>query len=292
MTSPWHVGFLGPEGSHSHQAGLHLQAFLTTSPLAFVPFATFRALLEATQQTPDLLGLVPIENALEGSVVEVLEALGLQKYSLQPLAEFTVPVLHCLIQTVPGPVETVVSHPQALGQCRDTLLRLFGEQLHFEAASSTSEAVRHLAEAPDPKRAAIGTRAAAERYGLQVTHSDISDAPDNVTRFLLLAHSDTKARLQAVLSLPHEMPSKTSFCLRIPDQPGTLVSLLSLFHAYHVNLSKIESRPSKKKLGEYLFYIDAQGDLTHPDYEALLSALRQQVTFLQILGSYRCLGKL
>jgi prephenate dehydratase len=249
--------------------------------------------MEATEKQAVTYGLVPYENALEGSVIEVLETLGLQKRQLQPQLEFLVPVLHGLIQKAPGPIHTVVSHPQALGQCRETLIRLYGKDLLFENAPSTSEAVKSLQGTPaESGRAALGSRAAAERYGLQVIHPDVSDAPDNMTRFFLLSASAQNTQPLPPGTLPPDTPLKTSLCLGLQDRPGALVDVLLLFKQFSVNLTKIESRPSRKRFGEYLFHIDTQGDLDAPEKNEVLNALKAHTTYLQRLGPYASLGRL
>lgn len=290
---PITLGYLGPEGSHSHHASLCLQHALTWPQVRLEAYPSLGRLMEATEHQAVTYGLVPYENALEGSVIEVLETLGLQKRLLQPQLEFLVPVLHGLIQKSPGPIHTVVSHPQALGQCRETLIRLYGQDLLFEHAPSTSEAVKSLqADPAESGRAALGSRAAAERYGLQVIHPDVSDAPDNMTRFFLLSASaqSTPPSPPGILSL--DTPLKTTLCLGLQDRPGALVDVLLLFKQFSVNLTKIESRPSRKRFGEYLFHIDTEGDLGAPEKTEVLIALKSHTTYLHRLGPYASLGRL
>lgn len=288
------IGYLGPEGSHSHSAGLRLLQRWPDQQFVLSPCGSLGQLMAATESKEFSLGLIPIENGLEGSVFEVLETLGLQKRNLQPLYELMIPIRHCLIQNGTTPLEsiqTVVSHPQALAQCRDTLTGLLGNQLRFEAAPSTSEAVKSLQELK-PGRAAVGTLDAAQRYGLNVIRENVSDSPENMTRFFVLHHPEQEALCDWPFPGSEQLPRKTSFCLATANRPGALVDVLLIFKAHQVNMTKIESRPSKKQFGEYLFHIDAEGDLTAPQHQAFLQALTEETASLQVLGPYACLGLL
>lgn len=293
QTNSLHIGYLGPEGSHSHAAGLKLCSHYPSLSVELAPYASLFELMAAVEAEEIPFGLLPIENALEGSVVEVLETVGLQKRKLQPCLELMVAVNHCLIQRSGHPVKTVVSHPQAIAQCRETLIRLFGPSVRFEFAPSTSEAVRILQEesVDEDCRAAIGTMAAANRYGLKVIQQNVSDAPDNLTRFFLLHAGFPLAQSFLTRLNPTHFKQKTSFCMGIHDRPGALVDVLTLFKTHTVNLSKIESRPSKKRFGEYVFHMDAEGDLTLPRYQPLMRELEGETPFIHLLGPYGCLDE-
>lgn len=248
--------------------------------------------MSATAAGNPVLALLPVENLLEGSVSEVMQALGMNHHGLQPVAEMLVPVTHSLmVRSDKGgsepEIHVVMSHPQALAQCREKLLGLYGGQIRQQVAASTSEAARLLSEGVlEPGTAVIASPMAAELYGLTIICSDISDVPDNLTRFLLV--STRPAEYRGLFPLRY--PQKTSFCLAFPDRPGGLVEVLLVFRQAGVNLTRIESRPSRKRMGEYVFYLDAAMDVTtHPD---LLARLKALTTYCHVLGPYACLGNL
>lgn len=287
------IGYLGPAGSHSHQAVYKLgEAGLDHAEA--VPWPSLGRLMEAVAQGKALYGLLPVENALEGAVVEVMEAIGLGKHELIVLAEITIPVVHCLIapdkeEDGPDPaVETVISHPQALAQCRENLTARFGESLHYELAASTSDAVRRLKLTGNPTWRAVGTEAAAALYGLTVEATNISDAPDNQTRFWLITGKNTPTDLH----LPKgwtDKSLKTSVCVGLKDRPGVLSDVLVLLKEHGVNLTRIESRPSKKRFGDYMFYLDMDCDLTAAKHQNTLADLKKETHYLHLAGPYKIL---
>ncbi len=293
MTASLQLGYLGPEGSHSHQAALRLvKTGVLDGEGELVPYGTLFQLMEAVEAEGLSLAVLPVENALEGAVLEVMEAIGLEKRRLQVHLEYLAPVNHCLIRKAngkpPGPVTTVISHPQALAQCRETLRRLFGPDVALKTAPSTSEAVRMLAEAGEDW-AAIGTVAAARRYGMTVVQESLSDASDNMTRFLLVSKAGEAPSFHRDLS---GYPCKTSLCMGLKDRPGVLVDILLVFKAYGINMTRIESRPSKRRFGDYLFYIDIDGNLWDPEHEKIRLYLEADTTYLKAAGPYACLGLL
>jgi prephenate dehydratase len=288
-------GYLGPSGSQSHQATLaFLKRFEPQVPFELRAVSTLSQLMEETEQGILHYSLLPYENALEGSVLEVLETLGQQKRTLNILGECYFPILHCLIQKdLTTPVERVYSHPQALGQCRQTLLKRFGPNLQLISTDSTSQAVHQLASDPNPAgKAAIGTSMAAARQGLSVTATDISDAQDNLTRFVLVSN-DKAAMFPSRPSLKASSALlKTAVCVHLKEYPGALMDFLSLFKEAGINLSKLESRPSRKRYGDYYFYLDAEADLKPLRDGGFLRELSEASLFLHAIGPYWALGHL
>jgi prephenate dehydratase len=295
---PVTLGYLGPMGSHSHQACYSLLKRVPfTAALELVPYPTLSELMEAVAKGHVAMALLPYENALEGSVVEVIETLSLRKKPLWVHAELLYPVMHCLIQhtsalkpEVSSKVHTLLSHPQALAQCREAILKTYGASVICKATESTSEAVRQLALMENPEGvAAIGTRSAAALYGLSVVKPQFSDCDNNLTRFFLISNAIERpavcGSLEALSSLV-----KTSLCVSLPEYSGALVDFLSLFKAAGVNLSKVESRPTRKHYGDYYFYIDMEGDLHQVQEGKLLKSLTAFAHFLYSQGAYVCLG--
>ncbi|MSQ33840.1 MAG: prephenate dehydratase, partial [Dehalococcoidia bacterium] len=249
------VAYLGPAGTFTEEAALLFAGKDAAKEL--VPFPSIMAVGSAvkTGLTPE--GVVPIENSLEGSVNDTLDLLIHEAPAISILGELVLPVTHCLLVrpgTKMDKITVVYSHPQALAQCRRFLDQMFSlntgrPQARLEASLSTAQAVQDMLSPPSPVAyagtkppetlvaAVIGTRRAAELYGAEILAERIQDSPHNATRFVLLARQD-HARTG------HD---KTSLCFYIAsDRPGALRDILTEFADRRINLSKIESRPSKE----------------------------------------------
>jgi prephenate dehydratase len=267
------TAFLGPRGTFSEEAAL-----MRTNDEGLVPFASFPALVSAVETGLADEAVLPIENSLEGSVSTTLDLL-IHETALRIRGELVVPVRHFLI-TRPGvkleEIRVVTSHPQPFGQCRRFLDRCLPgvEQV---AALSTSGAVREVAEGTEYDRAAIGTRRAAELYGGVILARDIQDARQNVTRFVILAPED----------VPPTGDDKTSIAFRVrEDVPGALHAILSEFAAETIQLTKIESRPTKGRLGDYVFLIDLEGHREDERIARVLDRVIAACSMVKIFGSY------
>lgn len=292
---PPSLGYLGPEGTHSHQAALRLVAQpLLGGSLAAAqprPFPTLFALIEAVSAQDVAMALLPVENALQGPVVEAMEAVGLERYALSVHLESLLPICHGLIRQSSADglqgIRGVMSHPQALGQCRDTLRSLLGSDIVLEPTASTADAVCQLATR-DASWAALGSPQAARCHGMALIQNDVSDAPGNITRFWLVSARSSPYRLDGLSGLP----LKTSLCLGLNDRPGALMEVLLGLKAYDLNMTRIESRPSRRRLGEYLFYIDVAGDLHAPRYERIVLCMQADATHFCMTDAYPCVGLL
>ena len=270
MTS--RVGFLGPAGSYSEQAAL------THDPDAtLMPFESIPAVAAAVDSGVADEGVVPIENSLEGSVTPTLDLL-LHESKLFIRNELVLPIHHCLLVkpgSEAGEIETIYSHPQALAQCRLFLADRFpGTPLI--ASLSTSAAVEQMLRS-GPVAGAIANKRAAALYGAKVLEEDVEDSPSNETRFVVLAETD------------HEptRSDKTSICFEFGnDAPGILHSVLEVFADRRINLTKIESRPTRRSLGRYIFLVDLEGHREAPGMDEALEVVRGQVSRLKVLGSY------
>lgn len=271
------VAFLGPAGTFTEEA---LRASAPPGTLEEVPYETVFEAVMAVQSGTAERAVVPIENSLEGSVTATLDALAGEAQDVRIAAEVVHPIRHCLVAR-PGlgidSVRRVVSHPQALAQCSRFLReRLPGAQL--ATAASTADAVRSAAGSEGPD-AAVGAALAAELYGCSVLATGVEDRPDNMTRFVWLAPEGEP---------PHGRPSKTSvvFWGFNDESPGALVDVLREFADRGINLTKIESRPRRVRLGHYMFYADLDGAADDPRVGEALAALRDRVETLRVLGSY------
>ncbi|HIH69830.1 prephenate dehydratase [Methermicoccus shengliensis] len=262
------TGVLGPVGSFSHAAAMR-----TRPDGTLVFFETISDVFEAVERGEVDEGIVPMENSLEGSVGETLDCL--LSHRVYMVGEYVLEVRHNLLSLAPTleDVRTVLSHPQALAQCRGFLRRLGGVKV--VATSSTSEAARMAAL--DPSAAAIASVEAAAHYGLKVLMSDIQD-DESHTRFVSIA----KKPLREVHG-----PAKTSIALFLKrDRPGALYEILGEFAKRSINLTRIESRTRRRALGEYYFFIDLEGQLGDCRVRDALSAIAECTDVMHVLGSY------
>ncbi len=281
------VAFLGPSGTFTEEA-LRASAGV---PVEEVPASTVREAVMAVQEGAVERAVVPIENALEGSVRATLDTLAGEAPDVRIEAQVTHPIHHCVIAREEIPLERIarlVSHPHAMSQCR----RFIGGELsgaQRSAAASTAEAVRQVAASSAPW-AALGSRLSAERYGCSVLVEGVEDRPDNLTRFVWLAPAG-RARADAPAGVPVaavDAPAKTSivFWGFDDDSPGALVGVLAELAERGVNLTKIESRPRRVRLGHYMFFADLDGAAEDAAIREALEGLGKRVETLRVLGSY------
>jgi prephenate dehydratase len=271
------TAFLGPRGTFSEIAALLYgeRAGLGDELVAFSSIPALTAAVETGLATDAVL---PIENSIEGSVSTTLDLL-IHETLLKIRAEIVVPVRHFLV-TAPGAtlndVKVVLSHPQAFGQCRRFLERCLpkAEQV---AALSTAGAVEEVVKSGEPTRAAIGPERAAQLYGGAILAHDIQDVRSNVTRFIALAREDA----------PPTGDDKTSFAFTLKaNVPGALHAVLSELAAEHIQMTKIESRPTKAWIGNYVFLIDVEGHREDAPITRALAGVKERCDAFQIFGSY------
>ena len=261
------VAFLGPQGTFSHEA-----ASLVSDNL--ISYCSIQQVMGAVERGECVCGIVPIENSIEGPVSLTLDSL-IHNFDLKIKNEIVIPINHNLLaakEMTVDEVENVYSHSQALGQCQPYLER-HGITAHYTL--STAAAAKRVAETGED--AAIGTLKAAELYGLKVIDTNIQENFNNETRFVVLDNDDS----------PITGNDKTSISFSLfEDKPGGLYELLALFAENDVNLTKIESRPSKEGLGHYIFFIDLEGHRLDDDIANILKHLEDNTSFFKILGSY------
>src|SRR5579871_4490550 len=283
------VAYFGPEGTFTQEA--LISATAGQDGLDLVPQPTIYDTVMSVHFGSAQRALVPIENSLEGSVNATLDALAMETEDVAIIGEVIHPIRHCLIARSPlelSEIETVVSHPQANGQCA-RFLRSRLPHAQVLAGASTAEAVRTVAEHEGPW-AALGTRWAAERYRCQVLRAGVEDVPGNETRFVWLAPMGAPPGGVggSGSSAPPLGPWKTTavFWGVGSEAPGWLVQCLSEFASREVNLTRIESRPRKQGLGRYMFFLDLEGRDSEPHVADALAGLRGHVEVLRVLGSF------
>ena len=279
-TAHGRIGYLGPAGTFTEQA-LFTQADLCAGEL--VPMASIPEVLAAATDGSIDAGFVPIENAIEGTVADTQDGL-VHTHDLLVQREVVIPVsLHLL--AVPGAsihdITTVVSYPHALGQCR-SFLDSHTPGATLDATKSTADAARMVAESGDRSMAAIATSRAAELYGLATLAPEIEDHPDNATRFLLVARHRVPA------PTGHDKTSVVVF--QRADTPGSLLGILQEFAVRAVNLTKLESRPTRRGLGDYCFLVDLEGHIHDEVVADALRSLKAKQADVKFLGSYPAAG--
>jgi prephenate dehydratase len=279
------IGFLGPRGTFTEEA-LRRDPGLARAQLR--PLPSFVHVLEATERGEVDYGFVAIENSIEGTVSVTMDQLVFER-ELLIVGEVVLPVTQNLVGP-PGlrlsEVKRVVSFPHATGQCRGWLAANL-PNVEEIAATSTAEAVRLVGEGEvggDGQTAAIGTALAASLYGLEVLAEEIEDHPDNSTRFVLVTNTGKGIP-------PPSGHDKTSVvCFQSADHPGSLHGILGQFSARDLNLVKLESRPTKKGLGDYCFIIDFEGHVADEVVADCLRDLHAGLRRLKFLGSYPAAG--
>jgi prephenate dehydratase len=268
------IGYLGPEGSFSHEAVSTIDG---VDPIAC---DTIADLLSAVADSSLDQGLIPLENAIEGTVSATIDGLVFD-HELVIVREIVIPIQLQLLAR-PGvalkDLTGVRSYVHALAQCR---AYLHGLDVPIEQTSSTSQAAREVAASSEPW-AAVASTLAGELFGLVALATDIEDHPDNATRFVVVGRE--------VVAAPTGHDRTTIVCFQDADRPGSLYGILGRFAARDVNLTKLESRPTKRGLGDYCFVIEFQGHVADDVVADCLADLQAHLARVKFLGSYPVTG--
>lgn len=265
------VAFFGQPGSHTHQAAMGVFG----AQAEFIPVAGIPGVFDEVEQERCEFGLVPVENSTEGVINHTLDLF--VDSGLKVCSEASPIIRNHLMSPVADlrKIRRVLSHPQPLAQCRRWLaLNLPGAKL--ENASTTSVAAQAAAKDRSGRTAAIASDLSARLYSLKVLARNIQDHSNNTTRFFVIGRTVTQRTGR----------DKTSVMLSIRDRVGALSAVLKPFEQHKVNLTSIESRPSRRKAWDYYFFIDFHGHQDEPRVQRLLAALSRQVAQLKVLGSY------
>ncbi len=276
------MGVLGPKGSYSEKAA---KQWITEQK------SKNKVSLEYYNDIPDTIsaivdrivdiGVVPIENSIEGSVGITLDML--LENDLNIIGEIVVPIEHCLLSKGSiSNIRVILSHPQALAQCRQFIKTNF-ENTDIRTTGSTSHAAKLANEFEE--MAAIASRESAQMYGLDILIPNIQDRKENHTRFIVIEAYDGIMQETAAASKKDDF--KTSIIVYLKkDRPGALYELIGEFAKRDINLTRIESRPSKRELGDYIFYIDFAGHINDANIKDALNNITSNVGMLKMLGSY------
>ncbi|MDH5431687.1 MAG: prephenate dehydratase [Nitrosopumilus sp.] len=263
-----HVSFQGERGAYSEAAA----KLFFNEEVKTVPLTTFAEVLESTSNDKTQFSILPVENSIEGSVGESYDLL--YSTSLNATGEIYHRIEHCLIGT--GKIEqidTVYSHPQALGQCRKFIEK---NNMKTIPAYDTAGSVKMIKEINKENCACIASREAAEIYQMPIILDNIANNQNNYTRFLILSKTSNS----------ESGNDKTSIIFSIKHEPGSLFRIIENFHRNNVNLTKIESRPTKMNTWEYNFYVDFEGHQNNPKISEMLEKIKQETLFMKVLGSY------
>jgi prephenate dehydratase len=270
MTQELMVAFQGEHGAYSEQA---IRNYFGPEVMT-VPRPAFKDIFEAIRTNEVKFGMLPVENALAGTVAQTYELL--MEYDFRVQGEVILPIHHQLLAPKGTPLEAikqVKSHPQALAQCEAYIRRRGWEPI---VSYDTAGAARDLARDPEPHTATIASSLAGELYDLEIIERDVEDDPDNSTRFFVLGWQDA----------PRTDPSKTSVVFATRHLPGSLYRAIGAFAQRGINLTKLESRTMRGRKWQYLFYLDFEGHWQDPDAAVAIAELVHQAAFVKMLGSY------
>lgn len=261
------IAFLGPEGSFSHLASI--KKFGTS--INFMPQDSFHNVYQALASNSADFGILPLENSIEGSVNSTLDLLQELGPEINIVAEINLKVVHNLIAESSG-FDKIYSHPQALAQCRQWLRANYPITTIVETSSTAKAA--ELAK--NEKQAAIASQYAAEKFGLKILQQSIEDNKYNITRFIILGKVQPE----------YNSNNKTSLLFSVKHKSGALFEALEPFKNNNLNLTKIESRPSKKNPFEYVFFVDFHGHPMMDEAKNAIENMQDKCIFVKILGSY------
>lgn len=267
------IGFLGPKGTFSQEA---LEVYAHNRRYEGVDFSTIPDMICAVEKGDIQEAVTPIENSLEGAVNATLDIMAFQA-DVKIKSELVIPVRQNLMVctgTKAAEIRHILSHPQAVGQCRSYISTNFPDA-EIRLVYSTAGAAQEVSRSGGGY-AAIGSAAAAKVYGLDILDHSIQDCGNNLTRFVVLARQDSE----------RTGCDKTSIVFSTEDKPGSLYSILDIFNLWDINLSRIESRPAKNQLGRYIFFVDIEGHREDQDVRDALTMVKRKSSFFKFLGSY------
>ena len=273
------IYYLGPNGSNAHNAMLKFMETNTVNVLNHHPKKSIKSTIQALEEDFASICVLPIENSIEGIVRETIDNLvRINDSKIRIQGEITLPIKHLLLSTGTdtSKIKTIMSHPQALSQCGKFLYNTF-PNVELKEVPSTSYGAEQIANLKDETLAVIANETCAKLFNLNILSSDINDEPDNKTRFYILSRQE----------LPKNETGKTAIILSTKNVSGALCEVLKIFQKHEINLTYIDSRPSRKKLGEYLFFMELDGYETDYKIKMALDEIMTYVDFFRNLGSFQ-----
>ncbi len=268
------TGFLGPKGTFSQEAMIVYTK--GNSEYSGVDYSTMTDLITAVSKGEIDEAVVPIENSLEGAVSTTMDMLATEP-DIKIKAEVIIPISQNLLIKKGTRIENIkyiLSHPQAVGQCRKYIDSNFPGAV-IKYLYSTAEAAKEVAEGM-ADMAAVGSKAAAAVYDLEILRESIQDNNNNLTRFIVISKKEAHKSIK----------NKTSIVFSTENKPGSLYRILDIFSLWDINMTRIESRPAKNKLGRYIFFVDIEGHAEDEDVRDALTMVKRKTSFYKFLGSY------
>lgn len=276
------IAYLGPQASFSEMAKDYFVNRFNINAYP-EPLTTIKQVVDFVNDNPNVLGVLPVENSIEGTVRESLDTLMMtQNPNIKILAQMVLPIHHCLLSRTTEfySITGVISHPQALAQCRNFIDSELPRNINIIEAASTAEAARML-ERYNLTYSAIGSEKTAEVYNLNILKHNINDDKSNQTRFVLIGDFETEITEN----------DRTSLAFSTKNEPGALLKILNIFMENDINLSYISSRPSKNQFGEYIFIVNFDGHYKNKNIMPVIEKVKENSMFFRFLGSYeKCLS--
>lgn len=262
------IAYLGPAGTWTHQAAIGKFGH----SVKYLPQPSFADVFDQVERRIADYGVVPIENSTEGAVTHTLDLFA--DSPLKIYGQVMMPIENNLMANCKREeIEHIYSHPQIIAQCRAWLGANFH---HIQPVEKSSSAVAAEVAAREPHSAVLGGSLLAEMYGLNILEQSIQDIAHNTTRFLVISHK----------TCPPTGNDRSSVMFSVRDEPGSLHKALEPFEKFSINMSKIESRPSKRRAWEYYFFVDLAGHCEDEDFAAVIKQLEKHCSFVKVLGSY------
>ncbi len=273
------IYYLGPDGSNAHNAMLKFVEKCNISFKNLKPQKSIRTAIDSLKEDFSSVCILPIENSIQGIVRETIDNLTKNNdLKIRIQGELSLPIKHLLLAKTNDKknIKKIISHPQALAQCSNFLYKNYNS-VELQDVSSTSYAAQKVAQMEDLSIAAIANETCAKLFNLNIIDVDLNDEDDNKTRFYLLGRDEVKEKNEN---------GKTAIILSTKNKPGALCEVLETLKRHDINLTYIDSRPSKRKLGEYLFFMELDGFEHDHKIEIALDELMNHVDFIKILGSF------
>ncbi|HOJ50599.1 MAG TPA: prephenate dehydratase [Spirochaetota bacterium] len=264
------VGFLGPEASYTHQAAI--ENFGTS--VEHISFSTIDDIFKSVYEGKIEYGVVPIENSYNGVVFRTMDML--IEFDVYIIGEIYLRIKHCLLSKCKNikEIKKLYAHSQSIEQCKIFINKNIPNVIIEETSSNSAAVLKAL---NDEESAAIASSIASQVYDINILEFGIEDSSDNTTRFIIIGKESIQVK---------EEKSKTSIIISVINKPGILFSILKEFADRSINLTKIESRPSKKKAWDYIFFIDFEGNIRDEKIKEVISKIKEKTVFTKILGSY------
>ncbi len=272
------IYYLGPDGSNAQNAMFKFLEICNIKVKNKIPQKTIKSSLDSLINDNDSVCILPIENSIEGIVRETIDnLLKIKDNRIKIQGELSIPIKHLLLSKSNdiNTINKIISHPQAIAQCSNYLYENF-KNAEIKDVSSTSYAAQKVSIENDITLAAIANETSAKIFNLNILSSDINDEKDNQTRFYILGRQE----------LNKTSKGKTSIIFSTKNESGALCEVLKIFSKHNINLTYIDSRPSKKKLGEYLFFIEMDGFDIDEKINIALNEIKTYVDFMKVLGSF------